>query len=258
MADGATDGHRTRMVAMDDGSGRGLPSALPPPLPLPVLLRQTLRGLTWLHWPLDPAAIAHLMPAGTEPDVLDGRTYVGLVWFTVVASHLGGAIPTGGFTEANVRLYSRDHRGRHGVVFLSLDVDRPEVVRAGRTLLGLPYHLSRLRQDVTGTASGLHCRRLRPGPAATSRILVRRGEPLPDPSPLEVFLTARWGLHLRRAGRTWWVPMWHEPLALHRGDPGAVEDHLVAAAGVRPGPDVPVSALLSEPLAQIRLGRPTA
>ncbi len=51
-------------------------------------------------------------------------------------------------------------------------------------------------EDLTHTA------RLRwPGPADTSRLVLRVGDGVVD-GPLEHFLTARWGLHVAHLGRT--------------------------------------------------------
>jgi uncharacterized protein YqjF (DUF2071 family) len=48
--------------------------------------------------------------------------------------------------EVNVRLYSVDvHDRQGGVVFLSMDVTRPDPVVAARALLRLPYMWSRIK-----------------------------------------------------------------------------------------------------------------
>lgn len=67
-------------------------------------------------------------------------------------AHLG--LPYAGtFTEVNVRVYSRDAAGRHGVVFLSLDADRLAFVLAGRTGR-VPYVWSHCRPTtMPGTIS---------------------------------------------------------------------------------------------------------
>jgi uncharacterized protein YqjF (DUF2071 family) len=59
------------------------------------------------------------------------------------------------------------------------------------------------------------CRRSWPGPREiTSRIAIRVG-PIIAAGPLDVFLTARWGLHLLdRRGRTRYWPNAHEPWTL--------------------------------------------
>ena len=61
------------------------------------------------------------------------------------------------------------------------------------------------------------------------------------PTPLAVFLTARWGLHTRWAGRTLFIPNEHGPWPLHRATLVHLDDDLVAAAGLpgrhQPRPD---------------------
>ena len=55
-----------------------------------------------------------------------------------------------------------------------------------------------------------------------------------EPTPLEIWLTARWGAHTRKAGRTWWVPNEHDVWPLHEAEISELHDELVDAAGVQP------------------------
>ncbi|WP_062646012.1 DUF2071 domain-containing protein [Streptomyces maremycinicus] len=76
-----------------------------------MLFRQRRRDLVFLHWPADPFEVARLLPAGTVPDLHQGRAYVGLVFFRMDDLALGRtpALPyLGSFGEVDVRLYSRD------------------------------------------------------------------------------------------------------------------------------------------------------
>ena len=112
-----------------------------------VMMTQRWRDLTFLHWAVDPAEVAHRMPPGVRPDTLDGRTYVGLIPFRMVDAGLGRgpAVPwLGTFLETNVRLYSVDDRGRRGVVFVSLDANRLLVVLGARAAFNLPYRWARM------------------------------------------------------------------------------------------------------------------
>ena len=166
-----------------------------PPLDRPRLLRQHWRDVTFLHWAVDPVAVAGLLPPGVRPDVLDGRTYVGLVPFRMVGAGLaaGPAVPWAGtFLETNVRLYSVDATGRRGVVFLSLDADRAVAVAAARGAFGLPYRWSRMRFTADGDERRYTTRVRWPGPRCGSDVAVRVGGPAPD-GPLERFLTAGGG-----------------------------------------------------------------
>ena len=51
----------------------------------------------------------------------------------------------GTFHETNIRLYSIDDAGRHGVLFRSLETARLAVVPVVRTALGVPYTWAGMR-----------------------------------------------------------------------------------------------------------------
>jgi uncharacterized protein len=75
-----------------------------------------------------------------------------------------------------------------------------------------------------------------------------------EPTPLEVWLTARWGAHTRKAGRTWWVPNEHDAWPLQAAEMVELHDELVDAAGVQPVGDR-LRALYSRGI-RTRFGRP--
>jgi hypothetical protein len=204
-----------------------------PALARPRLMTQRWRDVAFLHWAVDPDAVARFFPPGVRPDVLDGRTYVGLVPFRMVGAGFGGgpAVPWAGtFLETNVRLYSVDGTGRRGIVFRSLDADRAVVVAGARAAFGLPYRWARMRFHSQGDERRYATRLRWPARAAT-RIAVRVGGPAAD-GPLERFLTARWGLHVAHLGRTWYVPNAHPPWPLRTAELLTLDDGLVAAAGL--------------------------
>jgi uncharacterized protein YqjF (DUF2071 family) len=206
----------------------------PPVLPRPHLLSQRWVDVAFLHWAVDPGAVRHLLPAGVAPDVLDGRTYVGLVPFRLVGTAVAGGPPVpwaGTFLETNVRLYSVDRTGRRGVVFLSMAAERAVAVAAGRAVFGLPYRWARMGLRREGELRSYAARLLRPGPPVRSRVTVTPVGPAVD-GPLERFLTARWGLHVARLGRTWYLPNTHVTWPLRHAQVQALDDGLLAAAGL--------------------------
>ena len=69
--------------------------------------------------------------------------------------------------------------------------------------------------------------------------------PVHHPSALEVFLTARWGLHTRTALGTIWIPIAHPPFPLHRGSLRHADYALLTAAGVPAPTKAPVGVLWS-------------
>ncbi|MFF7336217.1 YqjF family protein [Streptomyces sp. NPDC008163] len=240
-----------------------MPSPVTPDAPdvlrRPLLTQQWL-DLCFVHWAVEPEAVARLLPAGTVPDRWEGVTYVGLVAFRmhrVGWLGLPGVPYLGSFPETNVRLYSVDERGRRGVVFRSLDASRLLPAAMGRLGFGLPYVWSRMRVEAAGDTIGYTSTRRVPGPrGAYSRITVRPGERIDRPTELEHFLTARWGLHQSVLGRTAYLRNDHPRWPLHRADLLACEENLIEAAGL-PAPDgAPVSVLYS-PGVPVRLGGPS-
>ncbi|MDL4813568.1 YqjF family protein [Actinomadura opuntiae] len=224
------------------------------------LLTQSWLDVAMVHWAVDPGDVAELLPAGVRPDTFDGVAYVGLFAFRmhrVGWLRLPGVPYLGDFPETNVRLYSVDGHGRRGVVFRSMDASRLVPVLMGRAGFGLPYLWSRMsvrrsRDIVAYTGS-----RRWPGPrGARYRMVVRTLERIEEPTALEHFLTARWGLHNVFLGRSMYLRNTHPRWPLHRAELLECEQNLVAAAGL-PGPlGDPVSVLHSAGV-PVRFGVPS-
>lgn len=188
------------------------------------IIRQKWLDLSFIHWAVEPATVAPYFPAGTRPDTFEGRTYVGLVPFRMVMFR--------SFLETNIRLYSVDSTGRQGVVFLSLDANWLPLVVGSRATLGIPYRWARMQHQQDGGWHTYTSTLRWPHGNASSKIETQVGERL-EPGPLEHFLTDRWGLHLRRAGRTWYMPTEHPPWVLHRAELMGFEDRgLLASVGL--------------------------
>lgn len=195
-----------------------------PILRWPRMLRQNWINLSFLHWAVEPDSIAHLLPPGIEPDTFEGRTFVGVVPFQMSLF--------GTFLETNVRLYSVDRTGRRGVFFLSLDTDRLGMVAAGRGIVGVPYRWAKMGYREQGDRRVYTSTLRRRGITASSTVEVRVGDALVC-GPLEHFLTARWGAHVRRAGRTWYLPNEHPVWPLRRAELiGFRDDGLLASVGL--------------------------
>jgi len=208
------------------------------PLPGRAVITQRWRDAVFLHWRVDPARVAPHLPPGTRPDITDdGASHVGLIAFRLEHS----AFPPlprvpwlGDFLELNVRLYSVDERGRRGVVFLTLEAEHLLPVLAARVGLGLPYRWARMRSARRGGPDGsdelaFTSARLPGGPRSRMRVRLT-----PDPvvgDPLADFLTARWGMHVGRGGRTTYWRNEHEAWPLRRAELVALDDGLLAHHG---------------------------
>lgn len=229
---------------------------LAPPLTGPAMFAQNWCNIAFVHWPVRPESVAHLFPPGSLPDVWhDGDTFVGLVPFAMRRAGIGAHVPVpffGSFLEWNVRLYSVDGQGRHGVVFLSLDATRSVVVGLARTAFGTPYRYSRIRTNRSGDEVDWSMRRRgRSRPRSHLRLRVGARH---EPEPVETFLTSRWGMHGALGSRPLWVPNYHPTWPLHRAEVLELDDELVGAAGVTPcGPMLPA---LWSPGVHARFGWP--
>lgn len=232
-------------------------SVAPPPLPGPVTFEQRWADLTFVHWPVRAETVERLCPPGTRPDVFgDGLTYVSLIPFTLTSTRVSTALPVpyfGSFPETNVRIYTVDDAGRHGILFRSAESARLAGVAAIRLGLGVPYTWSRMRVTRSGDRVTYDSVRRWPRRGLRSRLTVAIGDTV-EPTPLEIWLTARWGAHTRNAGRTWWVPIRHEPWPFLRAEIVELSDQLVDASTVRPAGE-PLRALFS-PGVRTRFGRP--
>jgi len=252
--------------------------AIAPPLTSLPIMSQQWSDLAFLHWFVPPVRVRSWMPPGATPDVVPsgpfaGLTPVALVPFRMVDAGFGAgpAVPYfGTFWETNVRLYSVDATGTHGIVFCSLDASRLAVVLAARLTLGLPYRFSRMSgyertRDGTRELAWTAITRW-PGPRGTrSRIAIRVGDQLAgdarpgaagttpgatgttsgaagttpgatgttlgDDADLLIFLTARWGLHTEVWGQTIYVPNVHETWSLRSAEVLLLDDGLLGAAG---------------------------
>jgi uncharacterized protein YqjF (DUF2071 family) len=212
-----------------------------PPLSGRRIMSQWWRDICFVHWSVDPALMAPHLPPGVRPDLHEGSAWVGLIPFRMVDAGLGRgpAVPfLGSFLEMNVRTYSVDDSGRRGVVFLSLEAQRALVVAGAVGVFAVPYKWARMRfaaqpdnhgrLTVNYTSRRLVARR----PQPSSRMSVCVGPAIATPSARDHFLTARFGLHTRAAGRTLWVPNTHGPWPLHSATLLDLEDSLLSAAGL--------------------------
>lgn len=229
----------------------------PQDLALPVIMAQRWTDAVFLHWRIPEAEAAAKMPPGVLPDVFDGSSWVGLVAFRMQGASLGHgpAVPYfGGFTEVNVRLYSREPSGTRGVVFVSLDASRLAVVLAARAV-GIPYVWSHARFKPglgPDPAIGYSVRRFRHGAKTDFAVTADMSQQTTD--PLAIHLTARFGLHTRLLGRTFYVPNTHTPWPLYRARLTLLDDQLVTVGGITVS-GTPESVLFS-PGVDTRFGRP--
>jgi uncharacterized protein YqjF (DUF2071 family) len=222
-----TDAERLRLRAPPDGRA---------------VMRQSWRHLGFLHWRIDPAVLAPLLPAGLDVDLHDGVAYLGVVPFTIPSSRaaLPGLPLAPPFHEANLRTYV--HRGGHdpGIWFFSLEAASRLAVAGARAAYHLPYFHARMSMEVTGDAGAptvdFASRRRARGGGATAELRCRyrpTGPAAPaTPGSLAFFLAERYLLYAwdGRALRT--ARVHHDPYPLRPGSADHVQETLARAAGL--------------------------
>mmetsp|Transcript_54465 Transcript_54465/g.117914 ORF Transcript_54465/g.117914 Transcript_54465/m.117914 type:complete len:304 (+) Transcript_54465:41-952(+) len=108
-------------------------------------------NVLFVHWPVDPLVVAERLPRGLEPDLLDGKAWIGLVLLTergvsAHASMLRRIVAPIDHIGANVRTYVR-HNGIPGIFFWSLECSSV-VASMGARLAGIPYFPARMWRSV--------------------------------------------------------------------------------------------------------------
>jgi uncharacterized protein len=202
------------------------------------VMKQEWRRLTFLHWAYDPAVVQALLPAGLTVDPYDGKAWVALVPFEMMATApKSPAIPWAShFWETNVRTYVRGPDGRTGVWFLSLDASRFGAVAAAKLAYSLPYHWSRMRlvEQDDGRQILYATDRRWPKPAASSVVHIRIGDPYTpeELSERDHYFTARFALWADTRRGLRWTPADHPAWQLRRAELLRLDDTLVTATGL--------------------------
>ncbi len=199
---------------------------------------QSWCDLTFLHWRYPVAILREHVPAPLEVESFDGSGWVGLTPFLLkdLRPPLFPALPwISRFPETNCRTYVRGPDGKPGVWFFSLDAARAAAVAGARAGFGLPYAWSRMRVAVSGTQVAYQSDRRWPDRLGRTRIRIERGEAI-QARDLEIFLTARFRLYSRIAGRMTYTNVEHAPWPLAAARLLEATETLTAAAGL-PAPE---------------------
>ena len=208
----------------------------------PVMI-QRWRRLSFLHWPYRPDVIAGVLPAGLEPDVVEGRAWVGIIPFDL-SIRLPGT-PTvpwmSRFGEVNVRTYVVGPDGGRGIWFLSLDAARLGPVLVARRTYRIPYQWARTTIVERDSRIRYRVQRRWPRTRAALDVIVERRDRIEDLDELERFLTCRWRLYgPRPLGlpadriRYWSSEVDHPPWPLHRAAVRWIDERLIESTGLPP------------------------
>jgi uncharacterized protein YqjF (DUF2071 family) len=216
------------------------------------VMHQNWHHLLFLHWEVPPMELQPLLPPGLELDTFEGKSYVGLVPFTMtgVRPILVPPLPLlSSFHEVNVRTYVHRQGRDPGVWFFSLDASSSIAVEAARTLFKLPYFHSEIELEVSKEANPrveFRSRRVDPRGAMPADSLIRYGGvegPATPASPgtLDHFLVERYILYAADQQKNLYSGrVHHQPYPLQRADVETLDETLIWAAGIRRSQDVPL------------------
>ena len=207
--------------------------------------------VVFAHWRHDPETLAPLLPRGVRPDVVDGSAWAGLSSYVFRETAVPPFPPSrrlGSMTEVTIEVLTVDDRGRHGVVYRTVDTNNVPAIVAAHALLGVPYTFSRAggrrRGDTLEYRSVRHpdrwggglrsARSVRVGgstrPRLATTVRVVAGEV--DDSPLAAELTTRTGIHAKLLAQTVFWQRQHPPLVLRQARLERLEGDLPAAVGL--------------------------
>lgn len=204
--------------------------------------------LSFIHWPVEPQAVARLLPEPLEPDTFDGVAWIGLVPFVCrIRIPRTPFLPwASSFNELNVRTYVRGPEGP-AVWFFSLDAARLGAVLIARTTWRLPYVWARMRTQRSPDRIRYESRRRWPGPRGADCIAdLALGTELPEDERTERdrFLTERYRLYSPGRRQIVTAVIDHGPWPLRRAQVLDVDETMFAAAGL-PTPSGEPVALFS-------------
>ncbi|MCX6896122.1 MAG: DUF2071 domain-containing protein [Verrucomicrobia bacterium] len=174
--------------------------------PRSIFLTAEWRMLAMLNFEIAPALLAPFVPAGTELDSWNGKTFVSLVGFRFLKTCvLGVPIPFHrNFDEVNLRFYVRrkaDEGWRRGVVFIKEIVPRAAIAFVARNFYNEPYIALPMTHRLD---SGSAKYSWRFNGRSNSMKVVTRGaaRPLREGSEAEFITEHFWGYTAQRDGAT--------------------------------------------------------
>lgn len=191
-------------------------------------MEQDWDDLAMVHWRVPSAALAGRLPRALRPDLCDGSAWVSAVPFRLTIEAPLPVMRLGPFSEVNLRTYVVGPRGP-GIWFFSLEAPGRPAVWGGRLLYGLPYRRAETSQLAAG-ALRVYASRARQGGAGFGLALEIAGEQPAD--ELDVFLTERYVMYSRWAGRLWSTRVHHRRWRMCAAEVVRCEETLCAAAAL--------------------------
>ena len=174
-----------------------------------VFLTAEWKHLAMLNYEIEPLALSSFIPAGTELDTWNGRTFVSVVGFLFLQTRVCGfPIPFHrNFEEVNLRFYVRRKASdgwRRGVVFIKEIVPRAAIALVARKFYDELYIALPMAHRIEGVAGKVAAAEYswRVGKRQNVLKLSTQGDaqPLRDGSEAEFITEHYWGYNKQRNG----------------------------------------------------------
>lgn len=195
----------------------------------------------WCHWPVSPDQVQALLPKGLEPDLFEGRAWVGLIPFVMKDLRLPGPLGVlsklvriDRFGEVNVRTYVKGPDGRTGVWFCTLDSDRWLAVKTANIFFGLPYRYAETRRELDGDSLKWFDERRGDGAKAELGVVMAKEVWRPASPGLEQFFVERYSLYTTWCGLLFRGELRHQKWNVRTATLQRVVMDTVRAAGFEP------------------------
>lgn len=205
----------------------------------PVML-QNWRHVGFVHWRVDPDAVAPLLPDGLKPDLVDGTAWVSLTPFLVTGARPPGvpALPLiSEFPETNLRTYVLGPDGEDGLWFFSIEVASLPTLLGARAAYGAPYYLADMSVDSEDGTTRYRSRRNAGQPAASHNIVLTFDNAVmgADRTEVDDLLTGRWRAYTQHSdGALLKARVQHQQWPLHRATVVELEETITKQAGLPP------------------------
>lgn len=176
-----------------------------------VFLTAEWKHLAMLNYEIEPSLLRPFVPAGTELDAWNGRTFVSMVGFLFCQTRVfGWPIPFHRhFEEVNLRFYVRRKASdgwRRGVVFVREIVPRAAIALVARRVYNEPYLALPMTHRINGSAGRVASVEYAWRHAGRQHRLQldTKGapEPLSEGSEAEFITEHYWGYNRQRDGST--------------------------------------------------------
>ena len=179
--------------------------------PPKIFLTAEWRHLAMLNYEIEPAVLAPFLPAETELDFWNGKTFISAVGFQFLNTRVRGiSIPFHrNFEEVNVRFYVRrkaDDGWRRGVVFIKELVPRAAIAFVARAFYNENYSAlpisHRIERAGDDAKSAFYCWRFA-GRENFLKVETRGSAQPPVDGSLQEFIAEHyWGYAVQRDGST--------------------------------------------------------